>query len=261
MKEVPSSIANLAQLSSLKLSYCESLQNLPSIICELESLRKFHLGGCLRLEKFPEMAEPMENLRVSNCPSLMTVSSPREAISKLECKSFSYDAFTMDLTNCHPYADDNILRETRIAVKYCSVEKTLSEVKVNVPGSEIPKWFPYQSNGPSLTIKWIPSTPGRIQFIFCTVLTVEERKHVNKFIYQWEIKIGDRRPKRSPAYSDVNRFFEKEHMIVSWYYYYCEDRPSDSLLWCNSDGYQYNNNSYWSKPNYIVTDSQHNNNS
>ncbi|KAJ7961933.1 putative disease resistance protein (TIR-NBS-LRR class) [Quillaja saponaria] len=304
IEEVPSSIARLAQLSTLDLSSCESLQNLSSNICKLKSLCELNLSGCLRLVKFPEITEPMENLRVlrlsrtsikelpswlvhliglktldllncknlefipnnicnlihlqsfslshspkidkfstiaaslcslkqlqmnycsslseipnefgclssleslslrgsnivtisssikllinlvalcvshstrlqslpdlppsllwldaSDCPSLTTVSNPRETISNRESHPCYYGQFEMDLRNClklDPYAYDNILGEIANAIKYCSVDKpTCDMIVVKVPGSEIPKWFPYQSNGPSLTIKWIPPT-------------------------------------------------------------------------------------------------------
>ncbi|KAJ7957402.1 TIR-NBS-LRR-like protein [Quillaja saponaria] len=154
----------------------------------------------------------------------------------------------MDLSNClnlDPYAYENIMEETRIVVMYCSVEKTLSKVTVKVPGSEIPKWFPYPSNGPSLTIEWIPPTSGTIQFVLCAVLAVEERKLVNGLIYIWQTKIGDHLIKSSPNLFFENRekgFHEKDHMIISWYdarlaLNHSDAVLSDSLLPYNSDAY------------------------
>ncbi|KAJ7957366.1 TIR-NBS-LRR resistance protein [Quillaja saponaria] len=269
----------MCSLKDLKMDYCSNLSEIPNEIDCLSSLRRLSLCGsniatipvgikrlvnlvslflsdCKRLQSLLDLPPSLIYLEAIGCPSLTTVSSPRETISKPEClffsyddlRSFYYDCFTMDLSNClnlDPNAYENIMEETRIAVMYCSVEKTLSKVIVKVPGSEIPKWFPYQSNGPSLTIEWIPPTSSMIQFILCAVLAVEERKRVNGLIYIWQTKIGDYLIKSSPNLFFENGeegFYEKDHMIISWYdarlaLNHNDDVISDSLLPYNSDAY------------------------
>ncbi|PRQ37300.1 putative leucine-rich repeat domain, L domain-containing protein [Rosa chinensis] len=62
IKDLPSSINNLAGLYTLTLEGCRELKSLPSSI-HLKSLRSLYLSGCSNLKKFPEISEVMKGLR------------------------------------------------------------------------------------------------------------------------------------------------------------------------------------------------------
>ncbi|KAJ7961929.1 Disease resistance protein (TIR-NBS-LRR class) [Quillaja saponaria] len=258
----PTIAASLCSLTDLQVDYCSSLSEISNEIGCLSSLRRLSLLGSnittipagikllinlvalwvsdsKRLQSLPDLPPSLVHLEASNYPSLTKVSNRWETISGMACHSINYDVFIMNFSNClnlDPYARDNILGEMENAVKNFSFDRcTPHEMIVKVPGSEILKWFPYQSSGPSLTIKWIPPTSGMIRFVLCVVFAIEDRIRENELAYKWETKIGDHLTKMSRTYFqyDINEFFEQDHMIVNWYF----DWPSDPHLWCNSDGY------------------------
>ncbi|XP_034887204.1 disease resistance-like protein DSC1 isoform X2 [Populus alba] len=63
IREIPSSIECLCELTELHLRNCKQFEILPSSICKLRNLRRLNLSGCLQFRDFPEVLEPMYCLR------------------------------------------------------------------------------------------------------------------------------------------------------------------------------------------------------
>ncbi|KAL6343104.1 hypothetical protein AAG906_018942 [Vitis piasezkii] len=64
IKELPSSMEHLHNISELFLSDCKNLRSLPSSICRFKSFQRLNLNGCSSLQNFPEFMEDMEYLDV-----------------------------------------------------------------------------------------------------------------------------------------------------------------------------------------------------
>ena len=66
IKELPSSIERLTNLTSLTLRYCENLVSLPNTICNLKFLKSLDLFGCLKFHNLPENIGNINGLELLN---------------------------------------------------------------------------------------------------------------------------------------------------------------------------------------------------
>ncbi|XP_034676381.1 disease resistance protein RPV1-like [Vitis riparia] len=95
IKDLPSSIGYLNNLTFLRLVECKNLRSLPTSICRLKSLIFIFLNGCSNLETFPEIMEDMECLKmldlsgtgVKELPSSIEYLSHLTDLRLVECKN------------------------------------------------------------------------------------------------------------------------------------------------------------------------------
>ncbi|KAJ7962622.1 putative disease resistance protein (TIR-NBS-LRR class) [Quillaja saponaria] len=265
IKELPSSIQNLVGLVHLILLNCDDLEFIPRSICNLNSLKVFCISDCPKIVKLPSISCglcSLESLSVNDCINLSEIPDDIGCLSSLRklslCGSniesipasiklatnlrrlyLSYSKrlqslpilppslIHLDAIDC-PLLYGNIMAKAELAIRYCLDERRSFEGIF--PGSEVPKWFPYQSMGPSLTIKWIRPNWGTAEFcgfVVCIVFSVEDEIPPWEDLCQYEIKIGDH-PVELLYYNYYNyyhnycqryysRRFKKDHTIVSYY--------------------------------------------
>ncbi|KAJ7962588.1 TIR-NBS-LRR resistance protein [Quillaja saponaria] len=237
LSEIHNDIGCLSSLERLSLRG-SNIVSIPASIKLLTNLGVLDMSDSKRLQSLPELPPSLVYLVASDCGSLTTVSSPRTTISDSKYLKQYRHTVRMDFTNCLDLdlcAYGNVMTEAWLALKFCLDE--MLNFEVILPGSEIPKWFPYQSNGPSFTIKWIPPTWGighSWGFVTCVVFDVKGRIPLNKLDHKCEIE-GDHFFESFPLFeSCTDRFFEKDHVIMMSSYW---NREGYSLPRCCSDGH------------------------
>ncbi|ESR54981.1 hypothetical protein CICLE_v10023905mg, partial [Citrus x clementina] len=162
-------IESLCSLSKLDLSYCDLREGtIPSDIGNLYSLKKLYLSGnnfvslpasinrlfkleilvledCKRLQSLPQLPPNVKKVKVNGCASLVTLLGALK-LRKSYCT----------LINC--IGSLKLLGNN--GLEFSMLREYLKEVSdqrnfffIVVPGSEIPKWFMYQNEGSSITVR------------------------------------------------------------------------------------------------------------
>ncbi|KAH9725705.1 ADP-ribosyl cyclase/cyclic ADP-ribose hydrolase [Citrus sinensis] len=163
------SLSGLCSLSKLDLSYCDLREGtIPSDIGNLYSLKKLYLSGnnfvslpasinrlfkleilvledCKRLQSLPQLPPNVKKVKVNGCASLVTLLGALK-LRKSYCT----------LINC--IGSLKLLGNN--GLEFSMLREYLKEVSdqrnfffIVVPGSEIPKWFMYQNEGSSITVR------------------------------------------------------------------------------------------------------------
>ncbi|KAJ7962630.1 putative Disease resistance protein (TIR-NBS-LRR class) [Quillaja saponaria] len=247
VQKYPMTSVCLSSLKELSLRG-SNIARLPASIKDLTNLGKLDLSDSKRLQSLPELPPSLGYLDACGCSLLKTVSSSRKIISS-KYKKFILDItadFIMDFTNClelNRDAYDNIVEDALLGLHYCL--NKMRRFEGIFPGSEIPEGFPYQSEGPSLTIERIPPIWGNAKswgFVACAIFEVKDTTPLGKFDHMCEIKCeneGDHFLHSFPLFgrffpeSCSDRFFEKDHAVISCYW----DSKGYSAPAYNSDGY------------------------
>ncbi|CAL5405352.1 unnamed protein product [Camellia sinensis] len=147
LKSIPASICHIYSLEWLDLSR-NNIESLPSSMNKLSNLRLLHLDGCKRLQELPELSSDVRNIEANDCTSLRTILS----LSKYD----NVEAFSF--MNCFKLVENeqnNILSEKFLSNQF-QRHFEWQTAYFMFPGSEIPKWFSYQSRGCSLSIELPP---------------------------------------------------------------------------------------------------------
>ncbi|KAH9782092.1 ADP-ribosyl cyclase/cyclic ADP-ribose hydrolase [Citrus sinensis] len=181
IREVPSSIELLTGLQLLNLNNCNDLVRLPSGINGLKSLQTLNLSGCSKLENVPEtlgQVESLEELDISGT-AIRRPASSIFLMKNLKTLSFSGCYGQPSSTSWHlQFLFNWMRRSSNLAalrlislsgslkllgnngLEFSMLREYLKEVSdqrnfffIVVPGSEIPKWFMYQNEGSSITIR------------------------------------------------------------------------------------------------------------
>ncbi|KAJ7962609.1 putative disease resistance protein (TIR-NBS-LRR class) [Quillaja saponaria] len=256
IKELSSSIPNLVGLVRLIMLNCEDLEFIPRSFCNLNSLKVFRISDCPKIVKFPSISCglcSLESLSVNDCINISEMPDNIGCLSSLRKLSLrgsnieSIPASIKLLTNLRrlylsyskrlqslpilppslihldaidcPLLYGNIMAKAELAIRYCLDQRRSFEGIF--PGSEVPRWFPYQSMGPSLTIKWIRPNWGTAEFcgfVVCIVFSVEDEIRPWEYLFQCKIKIGDHpvEQRHFCCLRSYSRRFKKDHTIVSY---------------------------------------------
>ncbi|KAK0583186.1 hypothetical protein LWI29_034394 [Acer saccharum] len=178
--EIPSDIGCLFSLRKLKLSG-NNFVSLPDSISQLSRLRRLSLVKCQRLQSLPKLPPKIEFVAADDCASLKTISSALE---------FTSHSIQLQLFNCFELVETqgrNISLE--IMLLKCFLQKrnpdTMSHqldhplFRLCLPGSEIPEWFNYWSEGSKIT--WQPPhcllNDELIGFCVCAVMSLPDRSY------------------------------------------------------------------------------------
>ncbi|KAH9725723.1 ADP-ribosyl cyclase/cyclic ADP-ribose hydrolase [Citrus sinensis] len=163
------SLSGLCSLSKLDLSYCDLGEGtIPSGIGSLYSLKKLYMSGnnfvslpasinclfkleilvledCKRLQSLPQLPPNVKKVKANGCASLVTLLGALK-LRKSYCT----------LINC--IGSLKLLGNN--GLEFSMLREYLKEVSdqrnfffIVVPGSEIPKWFMYQNEGSSITVR------------------------------------------------------------------------------------------------------------
>ncbi|WCJ30634.1 Disease resistance protein (TIR-NBS-LRR class) family [Euphorbia peplus] len=172
---IPQDLQGMVHLEELKLSG-NDFTSLPNSICSLTKLSALKLDDCRRLISIPQLQSSISSLHANNCPLLETIDltnfrgeAELELGSCLSLKEiegyFNFEPLTTEVvekllrTNTSSVEDlvtnfqvrkiDNLTNTSRI----CPLQ-TLSErgiYSIFIPGSEMPQWFSYRSEGDTVS--------------------------------------------------------------------------------------------------------------
>ncbi|XP_042519854.1 disease resistance protein RPV1-like [Macadamia integrifolia] len=161
LRNLPSGISKLALLETLDVSCCSNLSNLPSGISFCSKLETLNMWNCPRLKSLPMLPSSLRSLYASCCNKLRRI--PNLSNSKYLMK--------LDLSRCEKLTEigglDGLKSATTIKLNDCvnlktSIKKRIfqeiskdvgnTEVcKIIMGGNEVPEWFGFQSESPSLS--------------------------------------------------------------------------------------------------------------
>ncbi|XP_056854217.1 probable disease resistance protein RPP1 [Raphanus sativus] len=216
--KLPSSIGNAINLEVLNLSNCSSLVDLPASMRNLGRLSRLYLQNCSKLEV--NLAninfESLEELDLSDCFSLKSYSesstdtqeldSWRGRISRLRHLKLSgmkklvslpqlpNSVVELDAEDCESLKRlDCSFRNPGIRLNFLNCFQLNQEAKDLIiqtpttrhtvfPGGEVPKCFPYQSYGSSLTVK-LNQTPLGKSTKFMVCICAGEGRRISEWGY------------------------------------------------------------------------------
>ncbi|KAJ4962039.1 hypothetical protein NE237_021949 [Protea cynaroides] len=153
--DIPDDLWKLCSLKELDLSYNDFL-TLPSSICQLSKLEKLSLWGCKSLQSLPMLPSSLCSLSARDCTLL-----ERLNLSNLKHLRF------LDLVACSKLNEieglgglesgeiiefvgcDN-LDQKMLFQEICEDFQNRDICELYLSGSEIPEWFDYQNESPSL---------------------------------------------------------------------------------------------------------------
>ncbi|KAL6211554.1 hypothetical protein ACLB2K_016778 [Fragaria x ananassa] len=135
IKELPSSIPYLTEVSYIGLDRCQKFTSLPSSIYELQNLDHLGLNHCPKLLTLPSKMTSEVSSSAQSLPLALTYTEYKD----------TQIVYKMDLSNCHRLLDYLSLDVSKVAnVLLNEVEYSLFEVLL--PGNRVPKWFNYQKD-------------------------------------------------------------------------------------------------------------------
>ncbi|KAJ7950636.1 TIR-NBS-LRR disease resistance protein [Quillaja saponaria] len=152
---IPKDLGSLPSLTDLNLS-SNSFTSLPSSLRGLSKLHSLWLDHCVKLRSIPDLPTRLSALYATNCPALETTPNLSE-ISTLQ---------TLSLTNCHNLVEIpgfEMLNSVR-SIQMGGCHKITNTVRdsmlkgwttigfggIFLPGNDIPDWFIYKDDGPSV---------------------------------------------------------------------------------------------------------------
>ncbi|XP_070663250.1 disease resistance protein RPP2B-like [Malus domestica] len=124
--------STLTRLTVLNLSR-NNFVSLPDCISKVANLEKLYLSGCKRLREIPQVLPPKLNyLCLNDCTSLEKIPKLPPMLKLLR------------LINCFRLSGDEVAKLENNLLNQESRRR--SELKVILPGNEVPKWFSFTSD-------------------------------------------------------------------------------------------------------------------
>ncbi|RXH88312.1 hypothetical protein DVH24_042383 [Malus domestica] len=124
--------STLTRLTVLNLSR-NNFVSLPDCISKVANLEKLYLSGCKRLREIPQVLPPKLNyLCLNDCTSLEKIPKLPPMLKLLR------------LINCFRLSGDEVAKLENNLLNQES--RRPSELKVILPGNEVPKWFSFTSD-------------------------------------------------------------------------------------------------------------------
>ncbi|XP_052736506.1 protein SUPPRESSOR OF npr1-1, CONSTITUTIVE 1-like [Vigna angularis] len=207
LTEIPTHIGSLSSLMELSLSE-SGIVNLPESIAHLSSLKSLDLSGCKNLECIPQIPPFLKQLVALDCPSIRRVMSNRNLSDSKE------GVFKFHFTNAQQLdsgARANIEEDARLRM----TEDAYRSVFFCFPGTAVPHWFPFRSEGSSVTINEdlrFCSDDRLIGFALCVVLGVLDTNDINgrygSFRYSLKFKSDDDDTQIIPNNDALNNYFK-----------------------------------------------------
>ncbi|WVZ24708.1 hypothetical protein V8G54_003252, partial [Vigna mungo] len=174
LTEIPAHIDCLWSLMELSLSE-SGIVNLPESIAHLSSLKSLDLSGCKNLECIPQIPPFLKQLVALDCTSIRRVMSNGNRLYSAE------GVFKFHLTNAQRLdsgARANIEEDARLRM----TDDAYKSVFFCFPGSAVPHWFPFRSEGSSVTINEdlsFCSDDRLIGFALCVVFGLLDANDIN----------------------------------------------------------------------------------
>ncbi|XP_061999574.1 disease resistance protein RPV1-like [Rosa rugosa] len=168
--ELSDGISHLSSLRTLKM--CRTnLESLPVTMNRLCCLTHLELEACKRLKSIPELSSSINYIDAHECTALETVSKPKPLHRGNNFFTFS---------NCLQLVQTNLFRD--IVEKYADFQDNYRQplqLKMCLPGSEVPDWFTHRSRGFSVSVplpaNWLDCS--FLGFAICAVLKYQDVHH------------------------------------------------------------------------------------
>ncbi|XP_059461841.1 disease resistance protein RUN1-like [Corylus avellana] len=156
-ESLSTTLGGLSKLQDLKLGHCRNLKSIPDLPASLIFLDAKH---CTALERMPDLSKlsNMNGLSLSNChklveiPGLVKRSNPIVSVHIEGCMNVSH-TFKQSFLRLQEWVRRGVGRVFGIVL----------------PGNQIPDWFTYQCEGPSLYFKVPTADPILNEFGVCVV--------------------------------------------------------------------------------------------
>ncbi|KAL5560028.1 hypothetical protein UlMin_036239 [Ulmus minor] len=180
IREIPDWLGSLTSLVSLCL-LGNDFERIPSSIGKLCKLKCLDIRECKNLQSLPELPLFIEELRANDCSSLEMVSTSRYPLTR-ERWLDTYDCSGESLSREFSFGGCSKLDENAINTIFyefrSTVFRTATAPEEVYPSHEIPKWFNYQSEGSSITIKLPPDWYNPKTFLGVVVSALGEEDFV-----------------------------------------------------------------------------------
>ncbi|KAM5557199.1 disease resistance protein RPV1 [Rosa sericea] len=169
--ELSDGIAHLSSLKTLKLCR-NNLESLPVTMNRLVCLALLELEACKRLKSIPELSSSINYIDAHDCTALEKVSMP-----KPESEYWTNHYFTF--SNCLQLVQTNLFRD--IVERNSHLQDNYLpplRLKMSLPGSEVPNWFPNQSGGFSVSVQ-LPLNLSDCKFLGFAICAVCKCQGIN----------------------------------------------------------------------------------
>ncbi|XP_059649565.1 disease resistance protein RPV1-like [Cornus florida] len=202
---VPNEIGSLVSLQFLNLSR-NKFSNLPTTITSLSQLKALYLNQCTQLQSLPALPSNLLGLSANYCSSLENISIESKAA----------EAPFMTFYGCSKLVDSNFANNFRKNLLWYQGLEEQGEFNIFLPGSEVPRWCDYQSEGYFLSF-CVPKdeqVDRKIRgLILCVIFCGRRKEDDDKFAISYSIS---NRSKRSWGFNCQPR--------VDFYPVRCEDQ-------------------------------------
>uniref|UniRef100_A0A2N9FUY5 ADP-ribosyl cyclase/cyclic ADP-ribose hydrolase n=1 Tax=Fagus sylvatica TaxID=28930 RepID=A0A2N9FUY5_FAGSY len=176
-------VEHLTSLITLDLRHCNNLSSLPNAICSLTSLKTLALSGCSKLDELPKNLGHIKGLKeldvsgtaITRLPSSVVLLKNLKVLSLHGCEGLSSESsnnllsFPLmrrrrpDPMSMLEHSLSGLWSLTELNLSYCNLRAIPDEHSnrhsvhyLDIPGSEIPKWFSHQKVGASMNLQ-VPS--------------------------------------------------------------------------------------------------------
>ncbi|CAN1136812.1 Disease resistance protein RPV1 [Linum perenne] len=175
---VPDDLGCLYSLRNLDLSG-NGFSSLPTSITQLLKLEELNLVDCWMLESLLELPPNVCLVRVSLCGSLKFIADPSKLCTWKPLKYYCFNCFKLEL---EPFDDSHYVFIMLVRyIQGLSIPRPRFDIVI--PGSRIPRWFHYYSNGSSVSMKVPPNLHVNTKwmgFAACVVFSVLPHNLENK---------------------------------------------------------------------------------
>ncbi|KOM24857.1 hypothetical protein LR48_Vigan1964s000100 [Vigna angularis] len=212
LTEIPKHIGRLTSLVELSLSET-GIVNLPESIAHLSSLKSLDLSDCKKLECIPHIPPFLKQLVALDCTSIRGVmSNSNSLVPNLSNSKEGF--FRFHFTNAQQLdsgARANIEEDARLRMS----DDAYGSVCFCFPGSAVPHWFPFRSEGPSVSINEdlsFCSDDRLIGFALCVVFGLLDTNNIEdrcgSFAYSLKFECDDNGTRIIPNNDVLNNYFE-----------------------------------------------------
>ncbi|MED6180964.1 hypothetical protein PIB30_014943 [Stylosanthes scabra] len=238
VETLPNELCLLVSLEELNLKGCKHLTELPRNMKALSQLQNLNLTDCCSLRSLPELPPSIIHLCATNCTSLEKLFNAK-AVFSLNLVSISFE-------NCKMLRDESFSEYVHQPMMGVAMRDILggmlqyissphshgypeSNGHVFYPGSEVPSWFKYQTQGNSLTINLVDESRNHlVGFVLCCV--VHHAPHRSEYSSTRPVRSSERHSRISCQFG--SRYSKQIAKMSSW--------SSDHVcIWFGEVGYHH----------------------
>ncbi|XP_044505697.1 disease resistance protein RPP2B-like [Mangifera indica] len=218
--ELPNSLGQLTSLECLEMN-SNKFDSIPTSIINLSKLSRLDVCGCDVLKSLPELPSSVKFIKAEDCYSL-------ELLSGLSISwSTTWGLKTVNFSNC--FKLDQSVLEDIVKSTLQNIQRSATEsfgyihdpnCYICFPGSSIPDWFTFQSNG-----SFIELLPGCLNgdpvgLLFCIVISPRDHHdEVKDFNVKYELHLksdGGQYAKKAEGSWSVLATPDSDHIFLGY---------------------------------------------